>query len=1314
MTALPYDFQQEQKKSILNKEEIDSSVSTIESILAGIGSGLIQIPKGVVSLGASLMDLGADTNKAAQVEKWFDDLTTWDEKAQATAAGKITELLINIGIPGGVGFKIGTKIASQAVKAKRAGTYFKMTDEKGKALVDASTKAFKLNKKGKAAKFIAGATVGGAAEGVFIGDVDKAGTFGDLFGGLTALDREKGYDPARELVNRIKFGTEGALFTGLFFGVGKTLKTLAKRGEDLRYSDDAIDRYMDKLGGLFRARGKKTKTYFTAERETIGKQSADVILAKDLSRGLNKLIDGVFPYFKRSSNKSTKGQKKELLKKLNDALISGTPSVGKNGIVKFGKMERDAVKKFFKKQELSDENLAGIFTHMQLMRNGWEEMFSALGQQVNIGVKQKILNKGAFKEFKNLFGNKFKNYLSSTYDVFQNKSLIPLFNYKPSEEVVRTAIAAFRAAAKKNGTKLSYEEAESYVNNIVKNAQPPKNFKSDVLVKLPDFFTGKTLAKEVDAHGYMGLNLLKGPNRELIEQLLGKTADPIGTMLNSTGKISAVTRSNEFLNTLLISSAAATKAGKRALLYSNEADAMKSLGRDVRQIQIKKHKQAGITNPAHNKWALNETAEAIEAGSGNTVSKMMDNAIYNNLILYPKATSQIAKTILSPVTHARNFISAMSFALANGIIPGIGMNPKIIYNTFKTLNVAGLRQQQAAYKKLVKLGVVNTNVRLGQLRDLMRDVDFGSVVSAERGLKGLLKPLSKLKKWTEDMYTAEDDFWKIGSYAVERNRLANAYARAGVTLGKNSDEVARALDEEAASIIRNNIPNYDYVSDTVKSLRRFPVGNFVAFPSEIIRTGTNIVSRALHEISHTVTVGGKKIKPLKYIGMQRLVGMGLTTAAVPYAATKLGQTSYDITDEQRDAIKTYVAEWSKNSTIVPTRFKDPVTGEMKFSYIDYSHANAYDTLVRPIQTVLNEVAAGEKDNDGIINDFIIGALKGLGETAQPFVSESIWTEALMDVSGILGRGGVTIEGYKIYNPEDSAGNIAKRIGLHLLKAQAPLSWQQLQRLDYAVGPFDTVQLIGGIPGKFSPSGETYEWKNELLGMLGLRSVPINVQRSLNYKIANYNERKANARGLFTRVTLKGGPVTPETIVDAYLNANRASYEVQKDMHNNINAAKILNTPRSVLKTAFKRVPKKEYRGLDRGVFNPYEVSRTLQKQFYINASRMGAPNPYAAVRGIINSIRNRLKRLRTFPGMQFPDFKNPFKNMKLGALPDVTPGTRQTQTAGIQTPTLDASNLAASATQTGHVNPATGLTRTETALLSRDEQAIRQNQRGLT
>jgi len=115
-----------QGNSILNSAEEDNKVSQMESILAGIGSGLIQIPKGIFSLGATLMDLGVDTNKAAAVEKWFDDLTTLDEKAAATTAGKITELIVNIGVPGGVGFKIGTKLAQTALTSKKAGKYFSL------------------------------------------------------------------------------------------------------------------------------------------------------------------------------------------------------------------------------------------------------------------------------------------------------------------------------------------------------------------------------------------------------------------------------------------------------------------------------------------------------------------------------------------------------------------------------------------------------------------------------------------------------------------------------------------------------------------------------------------------------------------------------------------------------------------------------------------------------------------------------------------------------------------------------------------------------------------------------------------------------------------------------------------------------------------------------------------------------------------------------------------------------------------------------------------------------------------------------------
>ena len=158
--------------------------------------------------------------------------------------------------------------------------------------------------------------------------------------------------------------------------------------------------------------------------------------------------------------------------------------------------------------------------------------------------------------------------------------------------------------------------------------------------------------------------------------------------------------------------------------------------------------------------------------------------LYHSLILYPKGLSQIAKTILSPVTHMRNFISAGAFAAANGILPAaikdvtvevggefITGNPmKIAYQALQT-PLKGTRQQNELYQKLLKLGVVNSNVKLGDLTRLLEDVDFGSTLSSSKGMRALLRPLSRLKSVSQDLYTAEDDFWKIFSWAMEKLSL---------------------------------------------------------------------------------------------------------------------------------------------------------------------------------------------------------------------------------------------------------------------------------------------------------------------------------------------------------------------------------------------------------------------------------------------------------------------------------------------------------------------------------------------------------------
>jgi len=1323
----------------------NNRVGTLESVFSGVASGLIAIPKGFFSLGATLIDLGAGTNKAAEVEAFFDDLTTFDEKAEATAAGKLVETLVNIGVPGGIAFKQGQRLAKSAVRAVQGNTYFKPSKE----LIETAAGVGKLNTRQtsllavgtgtanktrqdilrqrlRRSKFLTGAAAGGVAEGVFVGDVEGIGTFGDLLGGPTEINREEDQrDPARQLINRIKFGTEGALFTGVLGGIGATIKKLATRSDDAFKNGSRLDQwFFDVIATNLRKQGKTTKEFFDQQRSEIGKRSSDAARAKFISKEIEQIIDEIFPPFRGVMSQKFNLKGADILKKrdaalkvINDILLSGdpkiinkpilneageelfkqarttTPNLTKDDFIKqldvtsrrqfstykqtadFGPIADAEKQKLFKllkdEPRLKDkENINAILGGLSRIRSKWGDMFTTLGA---------TQSKENFDEFAKIYKDTVSNWLGQTYELFQNRNVMGIESWRPADETIAKAVKEFQKVAATKGIDLQKEQALYYVNNILKTARlKPRMAESLEMTgpsfKVPeDFFTKKSATNKITSYSTVkGLNQLEeaGFDRKVFEELLGKTQNPMQTILTATSRLALITRRNEFFSNLDNLSknaieeadgfskklddwraagsnpALRPKRPNEPFLVETEDQARRFFGNDFTgplKIDPGKKLEAISINPIDGKYARRGVAEAlIETNTTNRSSGAMMR-LYENFILYPKATSQMAKTIFSPVTHARNFISATAFAAANGIIPL--RDPDAVKNAFRLAgaNFKGTKQQQEFYEELLELGVVNSNVRLGDLSRLLEDVKFGETMTSDKGLRLLLKPLSRLKKMSEDLYTAEDDFWKIYTFSQEQKRLADALLKNGIKKGETFTDGAgktiKFTDEyikrEAADIVKNNVPNYDYVGEFIKGLRKAPIGNFVSFPAEILRTGTNIVRRGLKEVNETIVrADGTTVKPFQGIGYTRLFGMGATTVAVPYALTEAFKALYNVTSEEMEALRRYVPDWSKNSTLIPIKGEDG-----KFKYIDFSHTNAYDTLTRPIQTVLNSISQGRTDQDGIMDDFLAGLFNATKELGEPFVSESIWTEAAVDVlpKGILGRGGVSTSGSRVYNPEDNYGDKAGAIFKHIFKSQVPFSAEQLKRL--GMGALKEVGVEQ--KGVFNKYGETYELGNELGGLVGFRAVEVNPAKSLKFKIRDYQQGVRDSRSLFTAKSLRGAPIDPQEIVQNYINANRALYNTRQDFQKDIDGARVLGLSETDLfNEVSDRMSTIDFRSVDNDIFRPLAISDNVRLAFANNAANLGVTNPFLEAFSAILEVQQELRSLNLSDD-SFPLIQNP-------------------------------------------------------------------------
>ena len=1288
----------------LNDAEENNEASWYEAAGAGLVSGVLKVPEGVVSLAAELIDLGADTKTAIEVEKFFDKLNPFEEVAQQHAAGKITEALVSIGVPGAAGFKTATKLADKALKAKKAGQYATLGAPN---VVKGLTQANRLNKRAGVKRFAAG-VMGGAAGETMVADVEEIGTFGDMFQSApTGLERDDDlgprHDAARKLMNRIKFGSESILLTPFVYGVGTGAKALAKRGKDLAYSNSRFERIVDKIGGAFRPRQNLPEDLFLSETYKEALKASDLNRANEVVKNITREVDKMFPSIQTMYDKSTRQEKTKFLKNLNEVLFEGNmrkPIDPKRGTELF---------KNIKAKKLTEGQEANLIRGINQSRSEFARLIDLIDD-----VKVQDDLRGIMKD-------RIQGLVGNTYKIFEDKSLLGYRAYQPTDEAYSNAINLFRRYIAKNNKGVPfrwnsdqyYQEAKMHVDDILEQVNKMKKPKT-----LPDFqyqnlTTGgqstKSFVQLVDKGSLGKIQIGKGS--KVFRELFGELQDPRYSIFNAMTNLSSIARTKGYLGEIVAKNDAAIKAGQRGFFWGSEAEAKAATNRvadvvPLNPIMSRMTKEGNLTNPLADMWTTKEIAAGIEnmnnmqtgftafvrGREGATTAENVASWMYRSLLLLPKGLSQIAKTVLSIPTHIRNFLSAGAFAGANGIL---FENPKVVAQAFRDgINISGLLNVgvkdpafEKLYRELVELGVVNQQVQIGDLKNLLRDIKFGEQVSnTDSILRPMLSKLRKVGQFFQGKYVAEDDTWKITNYFVEMARRKKAYANAGI---KMSDD---ALKQEAANIVKNTVPNYAYVGDVVKTARLLPIGNFMSFPSEMIRTTTNIAELGLKEMRHSKPTRGSNVLPMVYeigkglvkndnpmygIGFRRISGMATTLTVVPTVAVEGAKALYDVTEDELQALRRFVPEWSKNSTIIPIRTED---GELK--YMDFSHSNAYDVIGRPFRTLMNNIQEGEQNGEQLLDSFVSGVNEAGAEIMNPFISESIWTEAVTDLTV---RGGRTAEGRLLYTDETSAGDKAAIRFRHLGNALAP-SYKQFQRLYQAATKTPTKR------------GDLLEVDDEIAGFMGFRPIKVDPLDSMGFKISEFQEGMRNARREFTGGIfglLAGGRKSPTDVINRYIAANAARFGVQQEMFRNIEAAGILGTESSTLRREFKdrQVSPRTYNKLEEGTFEPYYPSRDIQKRFKEIAEELGEENPFLAVKDILRAIYNQFREM---------DLRDEFDI-------DVSEYVSEDEgLADIQTPPLGKTPMPVVNNRQllQQKDPITNLTRTEQALLSPSEKII--------
>ena len=1304
----------------------ENYIDVFKDIEKGFTSGFQKFGYSVGDLATAGIDFTFDTDFNEKLTEVYEENKAEEPE---TLLGKVTDVLAQYAVPSGIGIKITNRLRklSMAAKAKKA------------SVAAVGTTATNI-----AAK--SGSMASTFAITDFLGSEPGRGNLvlkEEDTDGLSGRDLA-----AARFRNRIRFGAEGAVIGGGFsllgkpasfavkYGIAKPLGLGFKYGVSPVISGASYLLAKDPLVIPTISKALKNGTQYSLER----------IIAPAL---VGKApIKTQLPEFDRWRMFSVNSDDplKQRLKKL-DNVLSWFRSVGKNTGQQFTLSSRAAreikarsrtIEKYLESIEQKAYDLAKAnknlyntkTTSPASQQHYMDQVLSYFQGKTRIDQLPSLLQDSA----KNL--NKELLKIKESFAGMLPEGELKKYMLQNLSTYMRKSFSIFTDPTYKPDAKI-FDGAVDYMSNLVKNnrdlrkaalEEPAfKSFKPEIRIKKSAEQLVKKILREGKTNNGDPLEFLKKITKEnlrlkdmvrtgdempdAIKKLLGEENNLKASVLFTTSHAITQTTNKKLMDRI------AALGIKEGWLFKNGARA------DARGIldsrKIGNVPGLGFLSSRLSKLhASNDVVQAFR-GTPGKLDELIQNGAYR-AILQLKVATQFGKTVLSPATQVRNVTSASLFPLANGHIGGRASVTEAFRMTLDDIFGAGkvLDEQKLinTIEDKIRRGVIDENIVASELGAVLKDIKKGSINS----LDGLYNKLTngKFMKAATRVYAGGDNMWKWFGDEYMQSQLKSTYKdlnslKTWFKEIQGQDYIARdlfsnklktyddAIKEAAAWYLRNTYPTYSKVPDAIKAIRKLPFGNFVSFPAEMMRTTFNIMNIGAKEIASSNPA-------LRQIGYRRMIGAYTVLGGAGTAVSNIASEVTGVTMEELEAYKnSFAASWNRNSILLPLDKWKKGQGKA----INFSYFSPYDVVQKPFEAFMRALHDGKKRTNQDLDDLTIKAFaEAGGELVSSFVSEPLGYERIIDVlpRGFFGRGGVKKAGGLVYSDTDDLGTAMTKSFAHFLEGIEP-------------GAVTTGKKItAAIDQDLKPGGQPYDLRDEALALFsGIRIINVDTPRSLNFKMTEYRRKKLAVDDAEKFYSLedavdRGG----DAYVQEFKDIQEEMFKVQQEFYNVLRDGNLLGLTKQDLRKLLKRrnFSNKEINLLFRGKFVPFKASESLMQK-RLRELKKAYPDQvinkdFFYPRKDFNKVmRDYSKRsLKVKPEEEDDSIIDRIKDAGtsfMDRFSEATPTTQNTQTAQVPPlPNMPMPNRQMAALGTTQKSPITGLTRTESALLSPDEQVI--------